>query len=182
MRSGTALRRKSPVAVSSPSTPHLMWSCESKTANRKEQPMPRSTAEASLSIGALRERWMPLASAQATVSARTPLAFNSAARAARSVVLTGAPSDGCSTVRSREGTPSCDADDHLAETLALGQAARGGREVLERVHGVDRGTPRRALQVLAERGELARAAHRGAEERAPLPVDLRDRDRRLVAA
>ena len=56
--------------------------------------MPRSTAEASLSMGAERERWMPLLSHHVTVSARTPLAFNSAARAARSWVLTGAPSDG----------------------------------------------------------------------------------------
>src|SRR6185295_450172 len=46
---------------------------------------------------------MPLLSHQATVSARTPLAFNSAARAARSM-LTGAPSDGWTEVRSGEGT------------------------------------------------------------------------------
>src|SRR6476619_8161747 len=46
---------------------------------------------------------MPLLSHHATVSARTPLAFNSAARAARSV-LTGAPSDGWTEVRSGEGT------------------------------------------------------------------------------
>src|SRR5690348_15992365 len=37
---------------------------------------------------------MPLLSHHATVKARTPLDFNSAARAARSWVLTGAPSDG----------------------------------------------------------------------------------------
>ena len=76
--------------------------------------MPRSTAEASLSMGALRERWMPFASHQVTVSARTPLAFNSAARAARSVLLTGAPSDGCSTVRSREGTPCAVRREHAS--------------------------------------------------------------------
>ena len=148
--------------------------------------MPRSTADASLSIGALRERWMPLASHQVTVSARTPLAFNSAARAARSVVLTGAPSDGCSTVRSREGTRvarrSGDAQDDLAEALRIGQPAGRGGDVAERVHRVDRGSPGARRHVLAERAELARAAHGRADHRAPVPVEVEDGDGRRLAA
>jgi hypothetical protein len=75
-----------------------------------------------------------------------------------------------------------DAKDDLAEAGWRGQPVPGRADVLEFVHRVVRGPPCRRRHMLAERTELARAAHRRAYERAPLPVGAGDRDRGLIAA
>src|SRR6476646_2556659 len=86
---------------------------------------------------------MPLLSHHATVSARTPLAFNSAARAARSV-LTGAPSDGWTEVRSGEGTRAAQYA-HAADTagrIAIYGGAVTLRELVAELVAIDSVNPR----------------------------------------
>ena len=124
---------------------------------------------------------------RSTVSARTPLAFNSAARAARSVVLTGAPSDGCSTVRSGEGTPWRRAGQAMRRTTLpkrSGSVRRRAAAAMSSSACTESIAGRQAPAAMCSQSapELARAAHRRADQRAPAPVEAGDRDRGVVAA
>ena len=67
----TGSRRMSPDASDSPRWAKLMTSRESKTANSGDMPTPRSAASASPAMGTVRERGIPLLSAQTIVMPAT---------------------------------------------------------------------------------------------------------------